>query len=511
VPNRYRWVFCQLETLRHCLPSSVRRTLDELPESLDETYERVLREIKKPNRDHARRLLQCLVVAIRPLRVEELAEVLAVDFDSVDGTPKLNTSWRWEDEEQALLSSCSSLIAIVGTGYERVVQFSHFSVKEFLTSPRLSTSSGDVSRYHVALEPAHIVLAQACLGVLLQLDGRSVDSDIENSYPLAVYAAEHWVPHAQFENASSHLRKAMESLFDPDKPQFAAWLQLYDIDNRLTISPFLEFTMGSNRGGSTPLYYAARCGFQDLAKCLLDRHPYYVNANGGQYVAPIVVALAAGHFQLAQLLYERGANVDVQGHSKRTPLYGASGDGSLEITQWLLNRGADPNTPGETYRLAPLHLAANCGHIEVARILLRYNADRNPQNTTGLTPLHLASRAGHPEVVRLLLEHGVDANTQDSAGKTSLHKASANGYHDVARLLLEHGVDVDALDKHLSTPLHLASHNGNSETVRMLIEHGADVDAKNDEGRTALQLALAKGLREITKLLSDHGSKSEVT
>lgn len=65
-----------------------------MPESLDETYERVLREIKKPNRDHARHLLQCLVVAIRPLRVEELAEVLAVDFDDVDGTPKLNTSWR---------------------------------------------------------------------------------------------------------------------------------------------------------------------------------------------------------------------------------------------------------------------------------------------------------------------------------------------------------------------------------------------------------------------------------
>jgi hypothetical protein len=85
--NRFRWVFCQLETLRHCFPSSVRRTLHELPESLDETYERILKEIKKPNRDHARRLLQCLVVAVRPLRIEELAEVLAVDFDDVEGIP----------------------------------------------------------------------------------------------------------------------------------------------------------------------------------------------------------------------------------------------------------------------------------------------------------------------------------------------------------------------------------------------------------------------------------------
>jgi hypothetical protein len=104
---------------------------------LGETYERILKEIKKPYQDHARRLLQCLIVAIRPLRVEELAEVLAVNFDA-EGIPKLNPSWRWEDQEQALLSSCSSLIAIVDAEDSWVVQFSHFSVKEFLMSSRLA-------------------------------------------------------------------------------------------------------------------------------------------------------------------------------------------------------------------------------------------------------------------------------------------------------------------------------------------------------------------------------------
>ena len=226
---RFRWIFCQLETLRYCLPPSVRRTLDELPESLDETYERVLREIKKPNRDHARRLLQCLVVAIRPLRVEELAEILAVDFDDEEGIPKLKLNWRWEDQEQALLSSCSSLIAIVESEESRVVQFSHFSVKEFLTSSRLATSSGDTSRYHIVLEPAHTILAQACLSVLLRLDKSVKWSDVGNSFPLARYAAEHWVAHAQDEKVSSCLRKAMEYLFDVDKPYFSAWLQSYEI------------------------------------------------------------------------------------------------------------------------------------------------------------------------------------------------------------------------------------------------------------------------------------------
>src|SRR5260370_14049938 len=107
--TRFRWVYCQLQTLRQCLPQSVRRTLNELPKSLDETYTRVMMEIKKTNQVHAYRMLQCLMVAIRPLSVAELAELLALDFDvAKGGIPKLNSDWRWEDHEQAVLSICSS-------------------------------------------------------------------------------------------------------------------------------------------------------------------------------------------------------------------------------------------------------------------------------------------------------------------------------------------------------------------------------------------------------------------
>jgi len=204
-------VYCQLESLRHYLPPSLRGVLDGLPETLDETYERVLRDINKANREHAHRLLHCLTVAIRLLRVEELAEVLAVDFDAAlhGGIPKLNPDWRWADQHQAVLSTCSSLITIVDDDDSRVVQFSHFSVKEFLTSDRLAHSSGDVSRYHILLEPAHTLLAQACLGVLLCLDD---DVDMENAkdIPLSEYAARYWVDHAQFENVSSRIRETME-------------------------------------------------------------------------------------------------------------------------------------------------------------------------------------------------------------------------------------------------------------------------------------------------------------
>ena len=104
-------------TLRPCLPPSVQPILNELPETLDATYGWILQEIPKSNRLHTHRLLQCLTVAIRPLHVEELAEVLAVDFGTTGGLLKLNENLWWEDQEQAVLSTCSSLIAVVNDDF----------------------------------------------------------------------------------------------------------------------------------------------------------------------------------------------------------------------------------------------------------------------------------------------------------------------------------------------------------------------------------------------------------
>jgi hypothetical protein len=94
--------------------------LEELPESPDETYERILTEINRASREHLFRILHCLAVSIHPLRVEELAEVLAVDFKS-RGIPKLNPGWQWEDNEEA--------VTVVVNGESRMVHFSYFSVK----------------------------------------------------------------------------------------------------------------------------------------------------------------------------------------------------------------------------------------------------------------------------------------------------------------------------------------------------------------------------------------------
>src|SRR6266702_1432854 len=100
-------------------------------------YEQILRGINKAKGEHAYCLLQCLAVTVRPLCITELAEVLALDFRALTWgeIPKLKVDWWWEDQEEAILLTCSSLMTVVHDGDSEVVQFSHFSVKEYLTSP----------------------------------------------------------------------------------------------------------------------------------------------------------------------------------------------------------------------------------------------------------------------------------------------------------------------------------------------------------------------------------------
>jgi hypothetical protein len=205
--HRFRWVVCQVDCLSRCFPASIRSALDDLPDGLDETYERTLLGIDKQKRKFAQRLFQCLLVSIHPLRVKELAEILAIRFDET-APPTFNADWCPVNAEEAVLSACSSLIAIVGQGGRQVVQFSHFSIKEYLTSERISTAEERLSFYHILPEPVHTILAHASLSVLLQLDDK-IDRDNIDRFPLAMYAARHWVNHAQFRGVLSQIQEVM--------------------------------------------------------------------------------------------------------------------------------------------------------------------------------------------------------------------------------------------------------------------------------------------------------------
>jgi ankyrin repeat protein len=465
-------VFCQLETLRQCLPGIVRQTIRELPESLDATYEQVIKEIRKENGAHAYRLLQCLMVAIRPLDVEELAEVLAFDFDSAPKKiPTFNANWCWEDQEEAVLSTCSSLVTVaVANDSRRVVQFSHFSVKEFLMSDRLAKSKRDFSNYHIALEKAHAVLTRACLGVLLSDPN---DEHGARRDHLAKYAAQHWMVHAQVQNVAPQVRGGIEQLFDVNKPYFDAWVKLHDVDHII----FCSNTLDKRSPEAKRFYYAALCGLPQLVKYLIRKYPQYASDVGGNYGSALHVASDAGHLRVVQLLLKHGVGVDVRGMWDQTPLQFASDAGRLDVVKFLLGHLADANSQDES-RWTPLFHAISKGHLDVVLTLLEYGAHVNIQDSTdGRTPLHVAFLRDKPQS------------------------------NEIIRLLLERGANPNACDNALQTPLHLLTPS-KRELVAVLRKYGADFSAKDKHGRTPSQALLKRRHSEIAKLLSGYEHES---
>ena len=475
IPDRFRWVFCQLDTLRRCMPSSLRKALNELPSTLDDTYERALEGIPKEKRQHAHRLFQCLVAAVRPLRVEELGEIFAIEFDAEVGLI-LSEDWRPEKPEEAVLSACSTLIAIIEAEDSKIVQFSHFSVKEFLTSGRLLTSEvGSIRHYHIPLDAAHTVLTRACLTVLLQLDEK-VDKKRLARFPLALYAAQHWVKHAKFEDVASRLQDAMECLFNPQNPYLVSWVWIYDPHRRQFRFSIEALPERPSSLEATALYYAALWGFSGLVNYLIVTHGEDVNAMCGMHGTPLHAALYEEHLNIAHLLLDHGADVNLGGIDGRTPLVTAYRRCNVEGMRLLLERGADPDVRYDGYGLIS-HSASFEGQAEVMELLLRHKADINARGTDNWTPLHWASGGGSVEVVQLLLGRGAGVNVQNKWQDTPLHRALRNGHLDVVRVLLGHGADVHIRGRNNHTPFQAAKSQRYTEIAQLieqlLLEHGA--------------------------------------
>ena len=90
----------------------------------------------------------------------------------------------------------------------------------------------------------------------------------------------------------------------------------------------------------------------------------------------------------------------------------------------------------------PLALAALNGHVEVMKLLLRYNADVNLLDNRGRTALHVAASKGHVEACSLLLKHGSRIFDGDFQGNTALHLAAMGNHVDTVDLLAFQGQEL---------------------------------------------------------------------
>ena len=101
----------QLDQLQLCLSRrEVEEQLQDLPKGLDESYDRIIDKIDERRYDDARKLLQWLAFAVRPLELAELAEIVAVDFRSRD-LPWFDRDRRYY-EALDVVRVCSGFISI---------------------------------------------------------------------------------------------------------------------------------------------------------------------------------------------------------------------------------------------------------------------------------------------------------------------------------------------------------------------------------------------------------------
>ena len=461
---------CQLAYLRHCLPGRIRRALDELPKSLDETYERTLEDIGDQNWEYAHRLFQCVAAAARPLSTTELAEFLAFDFEA-ECTPEYLEDWRPEDSGQAVFSTCSSLLTVVNVDGSRVVQFTHFSVKEYLVSSRIAKAKDTVSRFHVSMTSAHTMVAQACLGTFLHLDESITETGLEK-YPLGEYAAVHWIGHSQFEGVSGNIKGGIKRLFDPKHRHFSIFqcLWRYHAD---TCSLLSNRPVCTSQDSATPLHYAAYFGVHDVINFLVVERSQDVNAPGfSSHDTPLGLACFQAHLKVARVLLEHDPDKEARCTYGHDSLGHALMRGDVDLVLLLLDHGADVNAQGKN-KDTSLHVASRGGKADVVRVLLERGADVNAGNIDKATPLHQASEGGYVETSRVLLENRADADAQNSRNETPLHLASQRGHLALAKLLLQYKADVHVLDSEDQTPFQHASAGGHQEVMQLLLEHGS--------------------------------------
>ena len=304
-----------------------------------------------------------------------------------------------------------------------------------------------------------------------------------------------------------------------------------------------------NKGGYTPLLYAAREGCVECARHLVmgGADP---DLEDPDRVTPLNMALMNLHFELAAYLINAGADLDKWDLYGRSPVYMAAdvstlpvkGNGAmavipsedsitaLDVGRMLLDKGANPNIQlkrrppyrdvpqdrgGDTILAqgaTPLLRAARAGDAPFVELLLKHKAIVDLPSKEGVTPLMAAAGVefgtrvtrgrnrtdeGVLKTLQLLVAAGADVNARsvtDARRRAIDGAASAQDQYVVStRTGLRGSQMPTASAAPHETALHGAAQHGSNAVVQFLVEHGADLQAKDANGRTALDIARGTG------------------
>lgn len=311
-----------------------------------------------------------------------------------------------------------------------------------------------------------------------------------------------------------------------------------------------------NKGGFTPLLYAAREGCVECVKHLIAAGAD-LNLEDPERITPLNMALMNLHFEAAAALIKAGADVDKWDFYGRSPVYMAAdvstlptkGNGAmavipsedkigaLDVAKMLLDAGANPNLQlkrrppyrdvpqdrgGDTILAqgaTPLLRAARAGDAPFVELLLKHKALVDLPSKEGVTPLMAAAGvefgtrvtrgrnrtdAGVLATMALLVDAGANVNARmvTDSPRAAEYSAAATAAARAGRGARPSQVPSDSAvpDK---TALHGAAEHGFTSYLKFLAEHGADLQAKDASGRTALDLAKGVGVLGVKSATAD--------
>lgn len=528
-------MFCQLESIRKCInKKALDKTLSSLPKTLDETYERILRDLESTDQlEYAIKALRWLCFSMRPLSLAEMVEILAIEtgdqggFDPEDRLPdpmdirvvcsSLIDLEHGKDDNMNYAYSIS--IADMGpdtlTSYRGaespdkiLIRLAHFSVEEFLLSDRCAFS--------LDFQPqlCHSLIAESCLRYLFCVFQKApLTEELIAQYPLSIFAAFSWWRHLH--DAPTTIEaicsKLAMRLLTAEDGSLGSWIQLCSPERLWTGFVPLD-AVGEI---AQPLYYASVIGVPAIVEEILRRN-VDINARGGEYETALGAAIRTGHEKVLRILVDAGANVNSVPGERDAPLEMAIEYGNETMLRILMDANADLNTscrlpPGRWD--TPLMMAVDRNKETMVKMLMDAGADVNMGNAWRIVPLTKAIERKNETIFRLLMDAGANVNVVDDERYTPLDEAIKGRQETMVQILLDAGANVNPerkINGPIPSPLQIAARypTDDLKIMQLLLHAGADVNAPAIDyvSGTALYEALANRHEAAVRKLLDAGA-----
>ncbi len=213
---------------------------------------------------------------------------------------------------------------------------------------------------------------------------------------------------------------------------------------------------------SDALFNTTYNGDIEIARLLLDKGAN-INVKDNDGDTPLTSVAANGNFELAKVLIDRGADLNAQGNY--TPLAAAILNGKIELVKLMIDKGANVNINGKMS--GPINVAASKGNVDIAKLLVNKSADINAKDSNGNSALINASYQGHMAMVKFLLDKGADINIKGKYG-TAIENAALQNNKDIVQLLESKGAKVNTAELRLVNASYCADNEASAiETMRL--------------------------------------------